>query len=62
VTAEQFETAYAARSGVTVADLHRFGRWAEPCSCGDEMCEGWAMGHQHDDALLENEQCDRARA
>lgn len=52
---EQFEAAYAARSGVTVEFLHQHGRWAEPCDCGTETCEGWAMGHQWEDALFENE-------
>ena len=50
----EYEAAYAARSGVTVADLHRFGRYAEPCGCGGAGCEGWAMGHQHEDALSED--------
>jgi len=31
VTAEEFETAYAARSGVSVGWLHSAGRYAEPC-------------------------------
>lgn len=49
-----FEAAYAARSGVTVEGLHCHGRYAEPCKCGEDGCEGWAMGHQWEDALLED--------
>jgi hypothetical protein len=60
VTAAEFEEAYARRSGTTVAELHRLGRWAEPCDCGDDGCEGWIMGHQHEDALYEDQ--DRAAA
>lgn len=44
-TRTEFEAAYASRSGVTVQFLHAHGRSAEPCECDDEMCEGWAMGH-----------------
>jgi hypothetical protein len=54
LTAEEFEAAYAARSGVTVEWLHAHGRYAEPCDCGDEVCEGWAMGHQREDAIVED--------
>lgn len=53
MTAEEFEAAYAARSGVTVTWLHQHGRWAERCDCGEPECEGWAMGHQWEDALTE---------
>jgi len=42
VTAEEFEAAYAARSGITVAELRAAGRIVVPCDCGNEMCEGWA--------------------
>lgn len=45
MSAEEFEAAYAERSGVTVEQLHEAGRHAEPCDCGDDLCEGWAMGH-----------------
>lgn len=48
MTADEFEAAYAARSGVTVEQLHGWGRHAEPCDCGDETCEGWAMAHRED--------------
>jgi hypothetical protein len=53
-TAAEFEAAYAARSGVTVGQLHQWGRYAEPCSCGEDGCEGWAMGHQFEDAIAED--------
>ena len=55
MTAAEFEAAYAARSGVTVAWLRYRGRYVEPCYCGDDECEGWCMGHQHEDALAEDE-------
>lgn len=50
-----FEAAYAARSGVTVEALRRAGRYPEPCDCGDDLCEGWGMGWQHEDAIAEDE-------
>jgi hypothetical protein len=52
---DEFEAQYAARSGVTVAWLHAHGRYAEPCDCGADMCQGWAMGHQQEDAVAEDE-------
>jgi hypothetical protein len=55
VTAAEFEAAYATQAGLTVEDLHRWGRFAEPCHCGDPECEGWVMGHQQEDALFEAE-------
>jgi hypothetical protein len=55
MTAEEFEEAYAARSGVTVEFLHRHGRYAEPCDCGEDACGGWAMGHQWEDAIIEDQ-------
>ena len=54
MTGEEFEAQYAARSGVTVAQLHAFGRYAEPCDCDVDMCQGWAMGHQQEDAIVED--------
>ena len=48
ITADEFEAAYAARSGVTVEFLHEHGRRAEPCGCGEDDCEGWAMGRDSD--------------
>ncbi len=54
MTGEEFEAAYAARSGVSTGWLHSAGRYAEPCDCGEPECEGWAMGHQQDDAIIED--------
>lgn len=54
MTAEEFEAAYATRSGVTVEFLHSWGRYAEPCGCGEPECGGWAMGRQQEDAITEN--------
>ena len=55
MTAGEFESAYAARSGVTVQQLHAWGRYAEPCHCGEPECEAWAMGHQWEDAITEDQ-------
>ena len=52
MTAEEFEAGYAAESGVTAEWLHRQGRYVERCDCGELGCRGWAMGHQHEDALF----------
>jgi hypothetical protein len=41
VTADEFERAYAERSGVTVERLRELGRTVRPCDCGDPGCEGW---------------------
>jgi hypothetical protein len=60
--AEEFEAAYAARSGVTVRQLHAWGRYAERCDCGDPECEGWAMGHQWEDALAADQLLSRLRS
>ncbi len=54
LTAAEFERGYAERSGLSVERLHQLGFYAEPCECGDSICEGWAMGHQWEDALVEN--------
>jgi hypothetical protein len=56
VSAEEFEAGYAARSGVTVDWLHGQGLYAERCDCGEDGCEGWAMGHQWEDAIFEDAQ------
>ncbi len=56
LTREEFEAAYSERAGMTIEKLRYFGRFAEPCDCGYTFCEGWAMGHQHDDALFEASQ------
>ena len=55
MTRDEFEAWYAARSGITVAQLRAYGRYAEPCDCDADMCQGWAMGHQQEDAIVENE-------
>lgn len=49
LTLAEFEQAYADRSGLTVDQLHELGRRAVPCDCGDDICEGWGMGHASDD-------------
>lgn len=54
VTAAEFERRYAAESGVAVAFLRYWGRWPEPCDCGESDCQGWQMGHQWEDAIAEN--------
>jgi hypothetical protein len=59
MTAAEFEAAYADRSGLTVDQLHDWGRFAEPCDCGDPLCEGWAMGHQWVEAEFEDV-CERS--
>lgn len=41
-TQDEFEHAYAKRSGVTVEWLRQH-MIALPCVCGDESCKGWAM-------------------
>lgn len=41
-TREEFEAAYAARSGITVEQL-RLHRHVVHCDCGKDGCEGWAM-------------------
>jgi len=52
MTSEEFEAQYAEGSGLSVEELHRFGRFAEPCDCGWPQCQGWQMGHQWEDALF----------
>jgi hypothetical protein len=51
---EEFERQYAERAGVTVEYLHSIGRYGETCACGAKECEGFAMGHQWEDAIVEN--------
>lgn len=43
MTKNEFERAYARRSGITVKQLHKLGRYAKPCNCGEEICEGWQI-------------------
>lgn len=45
MTKEEFEKGYAERSGVTVEWLESQGRSADPCDCGEDICEGWQMAH-----------------
>ena len=40
---ERFEADYAARSGLSVKNLHSLGLEARPCDCGDAICQGWQM-------------------
>ena len=54
LTAAEFEAEYARRSNVTVKTLHWLGRFAEPCDCGEEICEGWALGYQQLNAIDED--------
>lgn len=41
MTGEEFEAAYAARSGITVDSLRGLGRVVLPCDRGEDGCEGW---------------------
>jgi hypothetical protein len=41
MTADEFERAYAERSGVTVEWLREQGRVVRSCDCGERGCEGW---------------------
>jgi len=43
ISAAEFEAGYAARSGISVAELHALGRSARPCHCGADDCRGWQM-------------------
>jgi hypothetical protein len=54
LTREQFEVRYVANSNLTIAHFRAWGRYVEPCDCGDEICDGWQMGHQYDDARVED--------
>jgi hypothetical protein len=45
ITAGEFEAAYAATVGTTVAGLHATGRAAERCSCDWDRCRGWVLGY-----------------
>lgn len=53
MTKEQFESWYAANSGMTVEELHSLGEHAHPCDCEDEQCRGWQMVSDDRIALLE---------
>ena len=43
ITKEEFEAGYAAKSGLTIDELHQAELIAEPCDCGDPICKGWCM-------------------
>lgn len=48
MTREEFETTWLGRgawNALVAEDLHRLGRMAAPCSCGDPVCRGWQMLH-----------------
>jgi hypothetical protein len=42
MTADEFEQAYAAKSGLSVEELRASGRVVVRCACGASECEGWA--------------------
>lgn len=48
MTREEFERQYTERSGITIEFLHELGRFAEPCNCGEEGCQGWQMVHKRE--------------
>jgi hypothetical protein len=54
--ASAFECYYAKNSGIMVRQLHQWGRFVEPCDCGEDGCIGWAMGHQWEDAIVEGQE------
>ena len=67
ISREEFEQAYARRSGVALEWLLQH-RHAVPCDCGDELCEGWAMvplewadwrGRRHAPTLRPCGRCDQ---
>ena len=53
ITKQQFEDAYAERSGVTVEWLKEHGRETRPCYCEEEGCKGWRMAHVREDEKFE---------
>lgn len=42
-TRERFELDYAKRSGLTLKELRELDRYAIPCHCNFEQCQGWQM-------------------
>lgn len=52
--AAAFAAAYARRSGFAVEELAAWGRFPEPCRCEGPDCGGWAMGHQWEEAVVED--------
>jgi hypothetical protein len=47
---EDFEAEYAARSGVSIEQIHAHGRGAVPCECDEPECLGWQMVNLADHA------------
>ena len=48
LTAEEFERAYAERSGMTVDELRALDRVVRPCDCDSDLCEGWqSVSREH---------------
>lgn len=43
LTQTQFIKEYCDRSKITEQELNDLGRFAIPCDCEDESCNGWAM-------------------
>jgi hypothetical protein len=53
-TEAEFATRYAHNSRVSPETLVLWGRYPEPCECGEAGCTGWRMGYQHEDAIIED--------
>lgn len=55
ITADEFESQYAARCGQSVEWLREHGRVVRPCDCDYEGCEGWqSVGQQIADDMDED--------
>lgn len=54
MTQDEFEKQYAIRSKITVARLRELRRYAIPCTCDYENCQGWQMICL-DDLILEDD-------
>lgn len=54
MTADDFERAYAARSGLTVERLRALGRVVRRCDCGKDGCEGWQSVSQEAAAEIDD--------
>lgn len=47
---EEFERAYAGRSGISVEHGESLGIFpAVPCDCGEDLCEGWRRRYEDDE-------------
>jgi hypothetical protein len=42
----EFEKQYARRSGLTLDQLHNYGRYGAPCGCDAHDCQGFQMLHR----------------